>query len=142
MLKQTLISINKVLDNLITITKQDIEDIKLAVHTPLFERNREKDKLVAQFSTLKSQIDSILVERNKQGIELDDMLNSEESELLDIFREKLKEFYTIHKKFAKMALVVTNFYNNLVNKINGNEVDIGYKVTKRNNNYSTFSLKA
>ena len=58
MLKQTLISINNVLDELKNITKQDIIDIKKANHNDLFERNNRKNELIKQFSELKSQIDT------------------------------------------------------------------------------------
>ena len=144
MLKQTLISINKTLDNLIEITKKDIADIKKAHHESLFERNEQKEQLVEQFTNLKSQIDSILVQRNQSGIELENMFNDEESKLLDDFRNKLQEFYTIHKKFSKMALTITNFYRNLVHKVTGSEIDIGYQMTNNgtSNSYSNFSLKA
>jgi len=142
MLKQSLTSINKTLENLIEITQNDIQDIKQAKHEMLFERNIIKEELVTQFTTLKSQIDSILVQRNQSGIDLNDMFNEEENILLDEFRNKLQEFYTIHKKFAKMALIVTNFYKNLVHKVNGSEVDIGYQMTNTSSAYSNFSLKA
>jgi len=142
MLKQTLTSINKVLDNLINITLEDIQDIKKANHEALFERNNEKEQLLSQFTTLKSQIDSILVQRSQSGMDINNMLNDEENKLLDEFKMKLQQFHQIHKKFAKMALIVTNFYNNLVHKVNGSEVDIGYKMTKSSNPYANFSLKA
>jgi len=142
MLKQTLISINKTLDNLINITQKDIEDIKLANHDNLFQRNEEKEKLISQFVSFKSQIDSILVKRSESGLELSQIINKEEDELLGEFKNKLEEFYTIHKKFSKMALLVTNFYNNLLHKVSGSEPDIGYEMKPNVNNYNNFSLKA
>ena len=141
MLKQSLISINKTLDNLINITKQDIEDIKIANHESLFQRNELKEQYLKDFTHQKSQIDSILVKRSESGLDLNELINPEEDKLLSEFKQKLQEFYEIHKKFSKMALLVTNFYNNLMHKINGEEVDIGYKMNKTNH-YSIFSLKA
>jgi len=141
MLKQSLLSINDTLDNLINITKQDIEDIKLAKHEALFQRNSLKEKYLQEFIQQKSQIDSILVKRSESGLDISQLINPEEDQLLGEFKQKLQTFYTIHKKFAKMALLVTNFYNNLMHKINGNEVDIGYQMNKTNN-YPNFSLKA
>ena len=141
MLKQSLISINKTLDNLINITKQDIEDIKIANHEALFQRNSLKEQYLKDFTNQKSQIDSILVKRSESGLDLENLINSEEDKLLSEFKQKLQEFYTIHKKFSKMALLITNFYNNLMHKINGEEVDIGYKMNKTSH-YSNFSLKA
>ena len=129
MLKQTLISINNVLDELKNITKQDIIDIKKANHNDLFERNNRKNELIKQFSELKSQIDLTLVKRSESGLSMDQIMNNEENILFDEFRKKLNEFYTLHKKYAKMAMLVANFYNNLVNKVTNCEVDIGYKMT-------------
>jgi len=140
MLKQSLISINNTLDNLINITKQDIKDIKIANHEALFQRNELKEKYLQDFVQQKSQIDAILVKRSESGLDISQLINPEEDKLLGEFKEKLQEFYTIHKKFSKMALLVTNFYNNLMRKINGEEIDIGYQMNKTQ--YSNFSLKA
>jgi hypothetical protein len=68
------------------------------------------------------------------------MLSDEESNLFDEFKTKLQEFYNIHKKFSKMALLVANFYNNLTNRVNQTEVDIGYEMKQRYS--SNLSLKA
>ena len=141
MLLQTLKNINNVLNNLINITNQDIEDIKVANHEVLFERNKTKEELLSQFISLKSQIDSILVKRSESGLDMSKIINPEEDKLLGEFKNKLQEFYTIHKKFAKMALIVTNFYTNLVDKTTGVEIDIGYGRKQVNNLYSSFSLR-
>jgi len=139
MLKQTLNSINETLDKLNEITLKDIKDIKQANHEALFERNSQKEELIKQFNILKSEIDTILVNRN-QTMPIEEILNEEESILLDTFKEKLNIFYENHKKFSKMALLVANFYNNLLQKVTNAEVDIGYKVSPKKS-YSTFSLK-
>jgi len=140
MLTQTLQSINKILQQLIDITTQDIKDIKKAKHEDLFARNNLKDELITQFSELKSQIDSILVDRSNRGFTLENMFNEEEDKLFSEFKDKIKQFYEVHNRFARLAYAVSNFYNTLMNKLQGNEVDIGYEMTKKNN-FSTFSLK-
>ena len=139
-MQQTLINTNKVLDNLIEITQKDIEDIKEANHEPLFQRNTQKEELIEKFSELKSQIDSILVSRSESGLDIKDLISPEEDKLLDEFRTKLKEFYDIHKRFAKMAFSVTHFYNNLMNRINDYEPDIGYEMNQKQT-YPNLSLK-
>ena len=139
-MQQTLINTNKVLDNLIEITQKDIEDIKEANHEPLFQRNIQKEELIEKFSELKSQIDSILVSRSESGLDIKDLISPEEDKLLDEFRTKLKEFYDIHKRFAKMAFSVTHFYNNLMNRINNYEPDIGYEMNQKQT-YPNLSLK-
>jgi hypothetical protein len=140
MLKQTLVSTNNNLDKLIDITLQDIEDIKEANHEALFERNRKKDKIVQEFIAQKNQIDTILLQRSESGLSLENMLSKEEDELFSEFKTKLQKFHDIHKKFSKMALLIANFYNNLTNKVNQAEVDIGYKMTQKYS--SNLSLKA
>jgi hypothetical protein len=140
MLKQILISTNNNLDKLIDITAQDIEDIKKANHEALFERNRAKDKIVQEFISQKNQIDTVLLKRSESGLSLENMLSDEESNLFDEFKTKLQEFHNIHKKFSKMALLVANFYNNLTNRVNQTEVDIGYEMKQRYS--SNLSLKA
>jgi hypothetical protein len=142
MLTQALNSINITLTNLINITSQDIEDIKLAKHEELFKRNEQKEEYVKQFINLKSQIDSILVQRSQSGKPLEELISPQEDILLGEFRENLQKFYALHKKFSKMALLVTNFYNNLLHKVSGSEPDIGYEMKPIANNHSNLSLKA
>jgi hypothetical protein len=139
MLKQILISTNNNLDQLINITLKDIDDIKKANHESLFEKNIEKDKIVQEFISQKNQIDNILLKRSESGLSLENMLSLEESNLFDEFKIKLHKFHNIHKKFSKMTLLVANFYNNLTNKVNQTEIDIGYKMTQKYS--SNFSLK-
>jgi F0F1-type ATP synthase alpha subunit len=140
MLKQTLISINSVIDTLIEITLQDIDDIKKANHDALFDRNIDKYKIISEFTTLKKEIDSILVKRSESGLDISQMLSPEEDKLLSEFKEKLSLFMQVHKKFSKLLFTITNFYNNLVNKVTEAEVDIGYQM-KSNSYQSNFSLK-
>ena len=140
MLKQTLISINSVIDTLIEITLQDIDDIKKANHDALFDRNIDKYKIISEFTTLKKEIDSILVKRSESGLDISQMLSPEEDKLLSEFKEKLSLFMQVHKKFSKLLFTITHFYNNLVNKVTEAEVDIGYQM-KSNSYQSNFSLK-
>jgi hypothetical protein len=138
MLKQTLNSINSNLRNLIKITEQDIEDIKQANHQALFDRNIIKENLIDEFVKLKAQIDNGLKNRSETG---QNLVNVDEQPLLDEFKENIQTFYTIHKKFAKMAFTVTHFYNNLVHKVTDSQPDIGYGMSPNRTNYSNFSLK-
>jgi len=140
MLKKTLISINSVIDTLIKITLQDIDDIKKANHDALFDRNINKYKIITQFTSLKQEIDTILLNRSESGLDISQMLSEEEDILLSEFKEKLSKFMEVHKKFSKLVFTITHFYNNLVNKVTDAEVDIGYQM-KPNSYQSNFSLK-
>ncbi|NPA55433.1 MAG: hypothetical protein GXO40_03635 [Epsilonproteobacteria bacterium] len=139
MLYDLIISINNTLDELIDITKQDIEDIKQARHTYLFNRNQQKDILIGKFADLKSQIDNILVQRSQKISDMSELLTPQEDAVFTDFRKKIQEFYKLHKKLEKMVLSVANFYNGLIHKINGSEVGIGYEISPSETSY--FSLK-
>jgi len=114
MLTNKLSQIIEVLNKLISLTKEDIELIKNAKHEELFSHIKIKEDLAKEFSTLKSEIDSILVNRNRP---IEEIFSKEEEILFEEFKIKLNEFYSLHKHFTKLSLVVNNFYTNLLNKI-------------------------
>jgi 23S rRNA maturation-related 3'-5' exoribonuclease YhaM len=132
MLIEKLNNINNVLDKLIALTYEDINAIKNAEHETVFSNTQKKEKLAKNFSYLKSEIDSILVSRNRP---IEEIFSPEEEKLFDNFRNKLNEFNNIHKRFSKLALSVANFYNTLMKEIK-NEKPITYD----NKNYSNSNL--
>lgn len=114
MLKNKLLQTNQILDKLISLTKEDIQLIKEAKHEELFSHISIKEELAKQFSVLKSEVDSILAQRN---MPIEKIFSNDEEILFEEFKEKLNEFNTIHKQFTKLSLVVNNFYTSLLNKI-------------------------
>jgi hypothetical protein len=136
MLIEKLNQINTVLDKLIILTNEDINAIKKAEHEKIFSHTKLKEELANNFSLLKSEIDSLLVARNKP---VEEIFSPEEEILFDSFREKLNNFYTLHKRFSKLALSVANFYNALINELK-NEKPITYENNTFSN--SNLSLKA
>jgi hypothetical protein len=136
MLIEKLNQINTVLDNLINLTQEDIEAIKNANHEQVFANAKIKEELAKNFSILKNEIDSILVSRNRP---IEEIFSKEEEKLFDLFREKLNEFNSLHKRFSKLAISVANFYNALMNELK-NEKPITYKNEKISNPY--LNLKA
>ena len=118
MLTQKLLKINKILDDLISLTKEDINLIKNAKHDELFSHINLRENLIKEFSNLKSEIDYILSSRNRP---IEEIFSKEEEELFNEFRKKLNEFNTIHKHFARLSIVVNNFYTTLLNKIKNKE---------------------
>jgi len=133
MLTEKLNKINSVLENLIDISETDINAIKESNHEIIFSNMKTKEELAHIFASLKSEIDSILVARNRP---VEEIFNGEEEKLFDEFREKLNQFYEVHKKFSKLALSVANFYNVLINEIK-NEKPLTYK---NSNPYSESNL--
>jgi hypothetical protein len=130
MLINTLENTITILDKLLSITLEDIENIKLAKHEEVFKNTKTKENLAYKFSELKSQIDNILISRNKP---LEEIFTPEEEKLFNLFREKLIEFNKQHKRFARLAFSVANFYNTLLNKIQNNE-KVDYSSTYKNSN--------
>ncbi len=130
MLINTLNNTIEILNSLIETTKTDIANIREAKHELVFQNTNKKEKLALEFSRLKSEIDKILVTRNKP---LEEIFTKEEEALFNTFREKLFEFNTLHRHFSKLALSVANFYNTLMNKIKNTEL-ITYNDSFKNSN--------
>ena len=130
MLIKTLNETINTLNQLINITLEDIENIKQAKHEMVFKNTKIKEELAYKFSNLKSQIDNILVSRNKP---LEEIFTPEEEKLFNNFREKLFEFNNLHKRFSKLALSVANFYNTLLKQIKQEE-NVNYNESYQQSN--------
>jgi len=133
MLIEKLNQINNVLLDLIELTQKDIELIKNAEHEKLFQNIPKKEQLAQNFSILKSEIDQILVNRNKP---IEEIFSPEEEKEFEKFKHLLNNFYDKHKKFSKLSFVVANFYNVLMDKIKHKE-----KITYHNDSLPNSQLK-
>jgi hypothetical protein len=123
MLAQKITEATKTLNELIKITQEDIRNIKIANHDAVFSNTLKKEELAEKFYRLKTDIDTILVQRNKP---IDKIFTQEEEKLFDEFREKLNEFHKLHKHFSRLAISVANFYNALASQLK-EESQIDYK---------------
>jgi len=137
MLTQKLNQTIDVLNKLIEITKEDIINIKEAKHEEVFKNTKEKENLALKFNDLKTEIDTILVSRNKP---IEEIFTSEEEKLFDEFRNRLAEFHKHHKKFSKLALSVANFYNALLSELKDDSMKVDYKNSTLPNSF--LKLKA
>ena len=136
MLLNKLQTANKILNNLIEITNEDIKNIKEANHNEVFKNIELKEKLALEFQNIKGEIDYILANRNRP---LEEIFSNEEEKEFNEFRNLLNEFHEKHKFFAKLSFSVTNFYNTLLNKIKGKK-QVTYEKTYTPN--STLRIKA
>ena len=136
MLTNKLNEIINILNSLIEITKQDIENIKKANHQKIFDNIKEKEKLAKYFSNIKNEIDLILTKRNKP---IEKIFSTKEEILFEEFKKKLIKFNTLHKKFSKLAIIIANFYNTLIQQIK-EEKTINYNNNSFKNN--NLSIKA
>lgn len=119
----------KDIDNLIDLTKKDIEDIKIAQHSNVFERAKIKNDLIQSFENKKSLLDNELMKiiKDNDGKSLEDLLSVEQKELLSHMKLKLSELKLCNKEYAKYVVTISQFYNSLLDSIFPRDME-GYKM--------------
>lgn len=119
----------KDIDYLITQTYKDIQDIKIANHSEIFERTRIKNDLIHSFEQKKSLLDYELMKLLKESgqASLEEILNIEQKELLALLKNKLAELKTCNKEYAKYVVTISQFYNSLLDSIFPRDME-GYKM--------------
>jgi hypothetical protein len=127
----------KNIEDLISLTKSDIEDIKQANNDAIYKRTKIKDEIIDIFESQKSLLDSELVKlmKKNEGTALDELLSKEELKSLDLFKKRLKELHGLNKDYARLVVAVNEFYTSLFDKIFPTEME-NYKKT----NPKSFSL--
>ncbi len=115
------------IDNLIELTSKDIKDIKEANHELVFERTKIKNDLIKAFEHKKILLDNELVKivKDSEEKELDKVLGNEERDLLNKMKAKLSILKDKNKEYAKFVVIISEFYNTLLDKIFPREMD-GY----------------
>lgn len=119
MLSYQLQSAIKDLDTLISLSEEDIEDIKEAKHNPQFERLSIKEEKIKSFEHKKAMIDheiSKLMTANPAK-PLSELLDSEQHQQLDSLKKHLSSLREVNQHYAKMVLSVGAFYNTLLERI-------------------------
>ena len=126
MLKRYLDEAMGVLDELITQTTEDIENIKLADHSKVDDSVRRKNELVKKF--VKSLLDKELLRVSKEngGANLSSILDDEVKSSLALMRSKLEELYSKNKEYAKYVVGVKEFFDSLLKNMFKGEQDGGY----------------
>lgn len=115
------------LRDLITITENDMEDIKVANHTPQFERLGLKEEKIKSFEAKKAMIDheiASLIAANPK-VELPQLLNEEQHALLAELKNELQNLRDANKHYAKLVLAVSNLYNTFLERVMPTEMQ-GY----------------
>jgi len=121
------------LDEIISITEHDINDIKEAQHDVQFERLSAKEERLTSFENRKAMIDheiSKLMSQNPQK-GMSELLSSEQHAKLDLMKTKLEELRVVNKRYAKMVVTVGSFFNSLLEEIVPTEMQ-GYKKVAAN----------
>ena len=124
----------KDLDDLIEISQQDIEDIKLAQHDSQFERIGLKEDKIKSFEHRKAMIDHEISKlmRSNPELEMVELLDDEQQASLQQLKVKLAELSEVNKKYAKMVLSVGTFYNSLLERVVPTEMEGYERVTSKN----------
>lgn len=121
------------LDQLISITHTDIEDIKLAKHEVIFERSKIKEELISSFQNKKAMIDNeiskLMQSYPDRGIE--HLLANEDQEKLQSLKSQLLELKALNKRYAKLVLTVSEFYNSLLETMVPTEMNGYEKVAQK-----------
>ena len=134
MLSQHLQNALNDLRDIIKITNSDIEDIKLAEHNTQFERLSLKEEKLKSFEAKKAIIDyeiSSLMTTNPD-VELPKLLNDEQHKLLDELKVELNTLREVNKHYAKLVLVVSNLYNNFLERLVPTEMQGYDRVASKN----------
>lgn len=121
------------LQQLVKISEQDIEDIKFANHAPQFERRKIKEDMLNSFENKKAMIDheiSKLMTGNPD-LSLDKLLDADENSDLQSLKLALAALREVNKKYAKMVLSVSSFYNTLLERLVPTEMNGYTKSTSR-----------
>ncbi|MBE0499637.1 MAG: hypothetical protein IBX43_10460 [Campylobacterales bacterium] len=125
------------LEQLVKISEQDIEDIKLANHEYQFERRKIKGDMISSFENKKAMIDheiSKLMTQNP-NVSLDKLLNDDENEYLKKLKISLVALRDVNKKYAKMVLSVSSFYNKLLERLVPTEMNGYTRMTSKNRSF-------
>lgn len=119
------------IENLIDLTKKDIEDIKVAKHSEIFERGRIKNDLIQSFENKKSLLDNELMKLMKENGQkpLEELLETQQKELLTLMKMKLSELKISNKEYAKYVITISQFYNSLLDSIFPRDME-GYKMAQ------------
>ncbi len=116
MIKKYLDESNALLDKLIELTKEDIQNIKNAKHDTLAKSVEDKNKLIADFTFVKKNLDDALISLSENGTkDLASLLDDEDKQKLGEFKKRLKELHGLNKEYARLVVVVKGFFDGLLN---------------------------
>lgn len=135
MIQQHLNESIEILDKLITLTQEDIANIKAAKHDTVEKSVQEKNELIRAFQNAKKQLDNSLIELSDNGKNnLSELLSDKDKEKLAEFKQRLKTLHSTNKEYAKLVLVVKNYFDGLISTLfdEGSGTDNAYKNAKVN----------
>ena len=115
MIAKKLDEINEIIDKLIDLTNEDITHIKEAKHGGVMASVESKNKLIETFYAAKKLFDNEVFRLSEGGDEqkLSKILG-ENKEKMNKYKEKLRLLQEKNKEYAKLVLVVKNYFDGLL----------------------------
>lgn len=92
--------------------RDDIEDIKLANHEKLLERNDQKQAYMDDIVELKNELNQALVQAVKSGVDVNIYRS-----IVNNLEDELKELYALNGKLASIVLPVKQMYKEIVDEL-------------------------
>lgn len=117
MLKVFLDEAMAVLDELVSTTKQDIQNIMQAKHSCVDESVKHKSALIKKFETAKRNLDKELVALAQKTGNIQDALDDEVRQKLIQMRAKLEELNAVNKAYSKHVVAVKEFFDSLAKQM-------------------------
>lgn len=115
MLRTHLDKANGILKELIELTKEDLVNINEAKHDGVLESVNKKAKLSSDFASAKASLDKALIElSNGSSKDLSELLSDDDKDQLGLLKENLSELHSINKQYAKLVLILKNFYDRMI----------------------------
>ena len=111
--------ITQLVNNMISTTKEmqdmmvkDIEDVKLAHHEKLLDRNSQKETLMLELSSKKQELNTLLKDAMENGIDV-----NQYRDLVNNLEDELKDLYKLNGKLAAIVLPVKEMYKEIVDEL-------------------------
>ncbi|PPK62478.1 hypothetical protein B0F89_10370 [Malaciobacter marinus] len=115
MIEQTVETMLELIDKMKESIKLDIEDIKQARHEKLLDRNSEKEEMINEISSLKIELNKLIVEKMKAGEDVNIYRQK-----VDYLEEELRSLYKLNKELASIVLPVQQMYKEIVEDLTKN----------------------
>ena len=107
------------LEELIELSRLDMQDIKEANHDAIFQRLESKNNAVDMFDRNKDLARDAMFKLSKENPNksIEEILSAESLMLIDKMRDGLKTLREINKNYAKSVVAVYEFYNSLLENL-------------------------
>lgn len=129
------------IEELIRLTKEDIDSAKNAKHQQIFDNKSKKEILIKSFYKQKAEIDAKLLEKiTPEVASIDKILTEKENNSLALLTDKLEELKRENTQLHRMVLALNEFYTTLKEKMMPTD-KVGYDNKAKTDNSSNSILQ-